>query len=196
MDTMRRAGSGNAFPRIMFGHGGCPAARPARAASYPSSEGTISDVEKDSSFRDIVTAARKPYPPCFHKSSPVGVCGESLCRGVKQRLIKSQTCLSSFASLPLAPPHVSTPAMGDQSEPPKHKGARLQSHKSEAEQQGLTLHAHCAGTLCDSTPQHHSCARTHTHCARALCRLLNGPADVYERARPAARPVLALSGRP
>ena len=73
MDTMRRAGSGNAFPRIMFGNGGCPAARPARAASYPSSEGTrnytVADVEKDSSFRDIVTAARKPYPPCFRKGA-------------------------------------------------------------------------------------------------------------------------------
>ena len=199
MDTMRRAGSGNAFPRIMFGNGGCPAARPARAASYPSSEGTrnytVADVEKDSSFRDIVTAARKPYPPCFHKSSPVGVCGESLCRGVKQRLIKSQTCPSSFASSLAS--HVSTPAMGDQSEPPKHKGARLQSHKSEAEQQGLTLHAHCAGTLCERTHRGITlCARTHTHCAHAMCRLLNGPADVYERARPAARPVLALSGRP
>ena len=195
MDTMRRAGSGNAFPRIMFGNGGCPAARPARAASYPSSEGTISDVEKDSSFRDIVTAARKPYPLCLEKS-PVGVFGQSLCRGVKQRLIKSQTCLSSFASLPRSS-HVSTPAMGDQSEPPKHKGARLQSHKSEAEQQGLTLHAHCAGTLCERTHRGITlCARTHTHCAHAMCRLLNGPADVYERARPAARPVLALSGRP
>ena len=73
MDTMRRAGSGNAFPRIMFGNGGCPAARPARAASYPSSEGTrnytVADVEKDSSFRDIVTAARKPYPPCFRNGA-------------------------------------------------------------------------------------------------------------------------------
>eukprot|EP00964_Phaeocystis_antarctica_P012035 scaffold6638_cov76-Phaeocystis_antarctica.AAC.11 len=58
--------------------------------------------------------------------------------------------------------------MGDQTEPPKRKGARLQSHKSEAEQQGLTLHAHCAGTLYQRTPQHHTCARTHTHCARAL----------------------------
>ena len=63
--------------------------------------------------------------------------------------------------------------MGDQSEPPKHKGARLQSHKSEAEQQGLTLHAHCAGTLCERahrgitlrapTPT----ARAHPHPMRA-----------------------------
>ena len=57
--------------------------------------------------------------------------------------------------------------MGDQSEPPKRKGARLQSHKSEAEQQGLTLHAHCAGTLAMA---HHSIipARAH-HPARAHC---------------------------
>ena len=94
-----------------------------------------------------------------------------------------------------------TPAMADQSEPPKRKGARLRSTKSEAEEQGLTLHAHCAGTLrahaasiLARAPTH--CARAPTHCARALRRLLDRLADVHERARPAARPVLSLSGRP
>ena len=91
--------------------------------------------------------------------------------------------------------------MADQSEPPKRKGARLRSTKSEAEEQGLTLHAHCAGTLrphaasiLARAPTH--CARAPTHCARALRRLLDRLADVHERARPAARPVLSLSGRP
>ena len=65
-----------------------------------------------------------------------------------------------------------TPAMADQSEPPKRKGARLRSTKSEAEEQGLTLHAHCAGTLrahaasiLARAPT--QCARAPTHCARA-----------------------------
>ena len=82
--------------------------------------------------------------------------------------------------------------MADQSEPPKRKGARLRSTKSEAEEQGLTLHAHCAGTL----QAHPRTARAHPPTARALRRLLDRLADVYERARPAARPVLSLSGRP
>ena len=56
--------------------------------------------------------------------------------------------------------------MGDQSEPPKHKGARLQSHKSEAEQQGLTLHAHCAGTLCERAHRGIT-LRAHPHPLRA-----------------------------
>ena len=93
--------------------------------------------------------------------------------------------------------------MGDQSEPPKRKGARLQSHKSEAEQQGLTLHAHCAGTLC--TPQHHHSiilARAHTHTARAagystdllMCMKEHGlPPDPYLRSAddPEMRPCAA-----
>ena len=59
--------------------------------------------------------------------------------------------------------------MGDQSEPPKHKGARLQSHKSEAEQQGLTLHAHCAGTLCERAH------RGITLCARGIVGVCRSP---------------------
>lgn len=80
--------------------------------------------------------------------------------------------------------------MADQSEPPKRKGggARLRSHKSEAEEQGLTLHAHCAGTLRAHTASI-LVARTHPPTARAgystdllMCMKEHGlPPDPYSR---------------